>query len=103
VKRNPLRARLVKRAEAWRWGSLWRRASGTAEEQALLSAWPVERPRRWLAIVNAAQTQAEEEAVRRAVQRGRPFGSDAWVARTAKRLGLEGTLRPRGRPKKVQK
>jgi putative transposase len=103
VERNPLRAGLVRRAQDWRWGSLWRRQWGTAEERALLAAWPVERPRRWLAIVNAVQTAAEVEAVQAAIRRGRPVGSAAWVARAATRLGLEGTLRPRGRPPQAKK
>src|SRR5208337_2199287 len=30
----------------------------------------------------------------------RPFGDPDWVTETAKRLGLEWTIRPRGRPKK---
>src|SRR5208283_5174197 len=30
----------------------------------------------------------------------RPFGDPNWVTDTAKRLGLECTVRPRGRPKK---
>jgi putative transposase len=34
------------------------------------------------------------------VLRGSPFGSEDWQKRIAKRLGLEYTLRPRGRPKK---
>ncbi len=34
VERNPLRAGLVKRAEEWRWGSLYRRVHGTPEERA---------------------------------------------------------------------
>jgi putative transposase len=32
VERNPLRAGLVTRAEEWRWGSLYRRTQGTAEQ-----------------------------------------------------------------------
>ena len=31
-----------------------------------------------------------------------PFGETAWQKRTAKRLGLQSTLRPRGRPGKLQ-
>jgi hypothetical protein len=34
------------------------------------------------------------------VNRGRPFGDPNWVTDTAKRLGLESTIRPCGRPKK---
>jgi putative transposase len=103
VERNALRAGLARRAEAWRWSSLWRRENGTAEERSLLAPWPVPMPRRWGAIVNAAQTPAEEEAVRSAIQRGRPVGSETWANRAAQRLGLEATMRPRGRPKKSAK
>ena len=31
-----------------------------------------------------------------------PYGSDAWVQTVAQRLGLQSTLRPRGRPRKQQ-
>ena len=34
--------------------------------------------------------------------RGRPFGSENWQNRTAKRLGLQSTKRPRGRPRSSQ-
>ena len=103
VERNAQRANLVARAELWRWCSLWRRHNGTAEEARLLSPWPVPCPRNWLAHVNAPQTEAELEAVRRSLRRGRPFGSDDWVSATAARLGLQSTLRPRGRPRQCTK
>ena len=69
----------------------------------LTDAWPVPRPRRWLAWVNEAQTAAEVEAVRRCVTRGQPFGSEVWVERTVAAFGLQPTLRPRGRPRKSPK
>ena len=100
VERNALRAKLVPRAEDWRWSSLWRRTHGDDKAQALLSEWPVPCPRQWLGWVNEPQTQAEVEALRRCVTRGQPFGSEIWVQRAAQRLGLEAALRPRGRPKK---
>ena len=46
------------------------------------------------------QREAELEALRRAVVRGCPYGGGGWVDKTARRLGLEATLRPRGRPSK---
>jgi putative transposase len=100
VERNALKARLVRRAEDWRWGSLYRWLRGTADERALLAAWPLPRSRGWVEHVNAPATLAEVAAMRRSTERGAPFGDPAWVERTAKRLGLETTLRPRGRPKK---
>src|SRR2546427_293514 len=56
-------------------------------------------PRQWVGWVNRAETASELEDLRCSAQRGRPFGSQGWVVRVAKRLSLESTLRPRGRPK----
>ena len=99
VERNALRAKLVKRAEQWQWSSLWRRAQGDPKLLAFLSDWPVKRPRQWVGWVNRAERASELEDLRCSAQRGRPFGSQSWVVRVAKRLSLESTLRPRGRPK----
>ena len=99
VERNAVRAKLVKRAEQWQWSSLWRWAQGDPKLLAFLSDWPVKRPRQWVGWVNRAETASELENLRCSAQRGRPFGSQGWVVRIAKRLSLESTLRPRGRPK----
>ena len=101
VERNALRARLVKRAEDWRWGSLWRMAHGDRDARALIAAWPLARPRRWLDWVNEPQTEAELAAVRRSIRRGCPFGDETWTDNAVRKLGLETTLRPRGRPRKA--
>jgi putative transposase len=102
VERNALRAGLVERAEDWRWGSLWsRRAKGAAERPAL-TRWPIDRPRDWTVRVNRPFGPAEEEAVRRSIERGQPFGSVPWQTEVAARLGLESALRPRGRPRKSE-
>ena len=100
-----MRSGLVERAEDWRWGSLWRRvhrrkAVTRGDEQPELSDWPVARPRRWRRQVNTPMHQAELEAVRRSVKRGAPFGSEPWTKTTARRLAIESTLNPIGRPRK---
>ena len=41
VERNPLRARLVSRAQAWRWSSLWQRGHGQGD---WLDEWPLPIP-----------------------------------------------------------
>lgn len=102
VERNALRANLVRRAELWRWGSLARWLRGAAEDKQLLAAWPLARKASWVDHVNAPQTEAELVAVRPSVQRGSPLGDEAWSQRTVRRLGLESTIRPRGRPKKLK-
>ena len=35
-------------------------------------------------------------------ERGRPYGDESWTKLTAQRLGLESTLRSRGRPRKQE-
>ena len=98
VERNALRANLVERAQDWRWSSLWRRLNG--DRESLLSTWPIDMPSDWVGWVNGAQSIAEVEALRNSVNRGTPYGSEAWTMRIAKMFGLERTLHPRGRPRK---
>src|SRR3954447_7974585 len=88
VERNALRAGLAERAESWRWGSLWRAGfppgTGPGPE---LSPWPVDRPTDWVDRVNAALSPVEEEAVRRSLRRGQPFGGPDWQGAMASRYG----------------
>ena len=100
VERNALRANLVERAEDWQWGSLRSRAS--QPRGPLLSPWPLPEPADWTEQVNAPQTESELEAIRRCVQRGRPYGNGPWTEQAAEQLGLQSTLRRRGRPSKPQ-
>ena len=101
VERNPLRAKLVQRAELWPWSSLAWRPIGRRPE--MLADWPVPCPRNWIARVNAAQTANELKELRQCINRGAPFGDESWRIRIARRLGLESSLRPRGRPRKYPK
>ncbi len=101
VERNALRAKLVKRAENWRWSSLWQRVHET--QVPWLSGWPTPAPEGWLEYVNTPQTESELAVLRRSVVRGAPYGDELWLQRTAQTLGLESSLRPRGRPKKARK
>jgi putative transposase len=100
VEGNALRAGLVMRAEAWRWSSLHQRRHRRSARPSspTLCDWPVDRPANWLRLVNDAVPQRQLDIVRQCVSRDRPLGSAAWVKRTARRLGIEQALRPRGRP-----
>jgi putative transposase len=92
VEANPLRARLVDRAEAWPWSSLG--APLTIREQLMVDA-PVPRPSNWVDWVNGCEADLEE--IRSSIRRGRPFGTPSWTTETAARHGLEFTLHTRGR------
>jgi len=100
VERNPRRANLVEHVSQWRWGSYWHRANDQSPLRGLLAPWPLPVPEDWATWVDEPHTAAELAAIRRSVSRGTPYGSEQWVTQVAARLGLESTIRPRGRPRK---
>jgi REP-associated tyrosine transposase len=101
VERNPFRAGLVAAVADWTWSSL--RLQGQPVRPTWYSEGPVRRGKGWLDYVAEPQTDAELVALRRSVQRGVPYGSERWQKKTITALGLESTLRPRGRPRKPEK
>ena len=98
VERNPVRAKLAGRAALWRWGSEGVRHQNVKELKPMLSDWPIPRPRDWPRQLNDPPSAAESKEIRDCIRRNRPLGDAAWTAATAKRLHLEWTLRPQGRP-----
>ncbi len=94
VERNPLRAGLVSRAEEWIWSSL------RPTEGLVLDPGPAPRGADWLEFVNSPMTAAEVAAIRLSLRRDRPYGTDVWTTETAGVLGLEYSLRPRGRQRR---
>ncbi len=97
IESNPVRAGLVARAQEWEWSSLSLR-DGAERSGLKLATGPVELPRNWGRLVNVLPRRTELSQLENAVRRGCPFGPEDWVQKTAGRLGLEGTLRARGRP-----
>ena len=100
VERNALRAKLVDRAEDWRWGSLYRWLQSSEPLPRLLSPWPLARSANWIRRVNEPLDDKQLDGIRWAIRRGSPLGQSNWVDSIARRLDLESTLRPRGRPRK---
>jgi putative transposase len=99
VERNALRKNLVAAAEHWAWGSLYSRCNNCYPIP--LSPWPIRQPENWIDLVNTPQTDAELRDLRRCVRRDQPIGDTEWAHHVAPLLGL--TLRPIGRPKKLQR
>ena len=93
VERNALRAELVTRAEDWKSSSLpgWFRRDPLLWRSGLQV-----RDKLWLARVNEPLSDGDLHRLRLSVERGRPIGIEPWTRETARRLGLESTLRSRG-------
>ena len=99
VERNALRAGLVPSAEDWPWSSLsWR---NRCHPLLTPDPPPVALPGDWTMQVNQPQTGAELDELRDSIQRQRPIGEKDWVEITAKSLGVEFSIRPKGRPRKA--
>ena len=108
IEANPLRAHLVRRAGDYPWSSFAEhglgRSAGLLDPMSTyegLAADPARRQRLWSDLVHQEPSDADQAALHRSVQTGLPFGEAAWVERLGRNLGLDLTIRPRGRPRKI--
>ena len=70
------------------------------EFDGLLCDGPIPKTAQWTRRVNGVETEAELKSLHHSLARGTPFGDTRWQKKTAAELGLETSLRPRGRPKR---
>ena len=80
IERNPVRAKLSKRVESWKWGSAYRRIYGTKKARALLAVSPTPLPYRYRAWIHEAEKSEELDEIRKSVNRGVPFGTEKFIA-----------------------
>ena len=99
VEQNPLRAKLVTRAEHWKWSSLWRREKGTPKLQKILADLPIELPSDYLSVVNTLPNEEQIASVRRCVNKSMPYGSEDWTDEMVGTYNMQSTTRAPGRPK----
>ena len=101
VERNPVRAKSlpVRKVSRWPWSSAGIPPRDITKP--LLDPGPVPRGKKWLEWVNQTLDDSDLKELRESINRGRPFGSEVWQQRTAKKLELESAMRPRGRPRKI--
>lgn len=103
VERNPVRARMVRKAENYRWSSavahcglksdpVLTRRSSWARQFESMGDWSA-----WLAEGDEPQRL---EILRRNVEKGLPCGSERFVQKLERLTGRALQYRPRGRPKK---
>lgn len=100
VERNPLTAKLVNKADEWKYGSVYRRYHGSSKARQLLAAWPVLEPKDYLSLLNQPLTPKEYEKIAHSKERGVPCGSDAYILEKVEKYSLQSTQREKGRPKK---
>lgn len=74
IERNPVRAKLVARAEDWRWGSAYRRTYGTMRQRRILAELPVDMPRNYRRWVNDPEPSEELDSIRHSIAKDVPYG-----------------------------
>ncbi|HSL05564.1 MAG TPA: hypothetical protein VK901_18720 [Nitrospiraceae bacterium] len=62
---------------------------------------PIDTPSEWFQWIDQPMFDHEFTTLRRCVNQQQPFGAEEWQTTIAAALGLESTLRRRGRPLKV--
>lgn len=75
IERNPVRAKLAKKVEDWRWGSAYRRMKGTPNEKRLLAEAPTDLPRNYPTWINEADSIVELDEIRKSARTGVPYGN----------------------------
>jgi putative transposase len=103
VERNPVRARIVERAESFRWSSAAGRLGGDRDREWVdFSRWRAEYTRdQWRQVL---ETSVEEDAFGRRLQeasrRGRPLGQESFAHGLEQLAGRPLLPRAVGRPGK---
>jgi len=95
IEANAHRAKLTKKAEDWKYGSLYERVTKNRE---LLNEPYVTLYDEWVNYVNQPLREGELENMRNSVNRQAPLGQEQWQVETATKYGMLSTLRRRGRP-----
>ena len=98
VEGNPVRAGLVKLANDWHW-STHGEVAGT-RSKLLVDEVSLELPDDWCSYVDESLTEKELEKFHQSVNRQSPYGDSEWQKQISRKLGLESSMRPRGRPRK---
>jgi putative transposase len=98
---NPVRARLVPRAEMWSWSSALahlssREADGFLEVEAWRKRWS---PESWNKYLSAGETALELKLIRQCTHIGRPLGGLGFVKSLEEATQRQLTPRKGGRPK----
>jgi len=100
VEQNPVRAGLVKRAEAYEWSSASAHVEGGDRAELLdMAKWTgMMDPAEWRRILARQPRKEELKAIRRSTHRGWPLAGDSALAKFEKIMGRRVRPLRRGRP-----
>jgi putative transposase len=98
VELNPVRAGMVRKAEAYAWSSARHHAEGAPDRLVRKSPFN-EMVDHWKEFVGGGDEERELKEIRARVKTGRPWGAGKWVKGLEKKVGRMLEPRPVGRPR----
>ena len=105
IERNPVRARLCRKAWRWPWSSAAAHCEGKDPTGLLdLAEWGKQMDeQRWRHLLTLVDDEQQVARLRLCTSRGRPLGSDKFVAKLETLVGRRLRPLPRGRPRKTKR
>ncbi len=102
VERNPVRARLCRKAWQWQWSSAGAHCGGDDPSELLdMESWELDMtPVKWRRMLERPDDDRLARSLQLSTSRGRPLGSDSFIAKLETMLGRRLRPLPRGRPPK---
>ncbi len=102
VEKNPVRARLVRKAWEWRWSSA---AGHTGRSRETIELGDINDivdlgENGWEQYLESDEIEEEIEKIRKNTMLGRPLGTPRFIEEVEKKLGRVIRVLPRGRPRK---
>ena len=105
VERNPVRARMVRKAENYAWSSAKSHCTGIPDSVLTRSAFwqkQFESIGDWSAWLSEGDNESELSIIRRNIEKGLPCGSESFIKKLERKAGKVLQYRPLGRPRKVE-
>jgi len=101
VENNPVKARIVRKAEQYRWSSARAHVRGEADPVLAEECYLVKRIKDWSEYLRGKGDTVLVEEIRQNTRTGRPCGGEGFLLKLEKKLGRRLAALPRGRPRKT--
>jgi len=100
IEQNPVRAKIVKRAEEYQWSSAMAHVIGIKDDVLSRQSWFNDEERREYEKLLRQQDAQIDVAIRRATSTGRPLGSEGFIRKLERTVKRALIPRKGGRPKR---
>ena len=102
VENNPVRARIVKEADKYKWSSAKNHVRKEADSVLSDDCYIVDRIKDWTAYLKEKEDNSLTDAIRQNTKNGRPCGDEAFTKKIEKMIGRQLIPLPRGRPREIE-